>query len=97
MEHDDLEDDRAGWEQMAQEEARRYREAHPEYEMCPKHPDRPVVDRHVCTRRFCAECIEDHQIAYIDWAIERDRDWMNHPISEDYKFNSEYREQKERK
>ncbi len=31
------------------------------YEFCPNHPDRRVVDSGVCTKRFCAECIEQHQ------------------------------------
>lgn len=65
---------RAEWEQQAENEHRRYIEAHPGYEQCPKHPDRPVVDSNVCTLRHCAECVQEHQQ---NWADTEPHPWAN--------------------
>ena len=78
---------RADFEQAAAEEKRRFLEAHPGYEQCPKHPERPVVDSGVCTLRFCDECVASHQQNFADalphpWAQRDDYDmryYSDHP------------------
>ena len=81
-------DERPDYEQQAQEERRRFLEANPGYEQCLKHPERAVVDSSICTKRFCAECIEDRQRAWADhrrldaWrGDDRNdmRDYSDHP------------------
>ena len=62
---------RADWEQAAENERQRFMSEHPNYDRCPKHPDRLVVDSNVCTKRYCSECIEDHLRNYAD-APQRD-------------------------
>ncbi len=64
---------------MNEEERRRFEEEHPSYHQCPKHPDRPVVDSGVCTKRHCAECIEEMQARALDDAIHRGAAGMNDP------------------
>ena len=58
-----LEDER----RMIEEEAARYDAAHPHHAFCPKHPERPVVNRSVCTLCWCAECLEAFKNAAADY------------------------------
>lgn len=50
-----------------------------DYERCPKHPKRAVVDSSICTTRFCAECIEKHKQNYVDRMIARDKEIHHDP------------------
>lgn len=75
--NDDYDDSHGAWhaqveeqQRLADEERARFLAAHPGYEQCPKHPERPVVDSSVCTLRFCAECIERHKQDYADQRSE---------------------------
>ena len=51
----------------------------PGYEFCLKHPERPVVDSGVCTKRHCAECIEDNAARHLDARIKQDVGGMSDP------------------
>lgn len=41
---------------------------------CPQHPDRPVLDAYVCTKRRCAECYDNAARDYADWQTNRERE-----------------------
>ncbi len=57
---------------MQEEERAAFLAAHPGYEQCPKHPERPVVNSGIGALRFCAECVEDHNAAHTDRMIRQD-------------------------
>ena len=79
----DYEAQQADERRMQEAERDRFLAAHPGYEQCPNHPERPVVDAHVSTKRFCAECVENHQSGYAEYHIKRGtgtwRDWEHKP------------------
>lgn len=57
---------RADYQQQAEEERRRYREAHPLWDKCREHPTRAALDPSRYDRQFCAECVDNHQRNYAD-------------------------------
>lgn len=85
-----LAEQRAAWEQQAENERRRYEEAHPGYEQCPNHPDRPVVDSGVCTKRFCEECMAVRRAEAIDFAIDQQRDSWERDDRYDMRYYSDH-------
>ena len=72
------EDDR----RRTEDEAARYKAAHPEHYVCPNHPERSVVDPHVCTKRLCAECLAEREHLAIDARIRKDL--LDHATGEAY-------------
>ena len=62
----DYETQQADERRMQEAERDRFLAAHPGYNFCPKHPERPVVDANISTKRFCAECVENHLRNYAD-------------------------------
>ena len=79
-------------ERQAAEERERFLAAHPGYEQCPNHPERPVVDSGCCDTRFCAECIAQRKSGWADyrphpWHGRRDHDMRDY--SDAYYRNEE--------
>ena len=50
-----------------------------DYERCPKHPARQVVNSGEAAKRWCAECIEQHKQNYADRMTARDKEIRNDP------------------
>ena len=86
-------EDRADWEQLADNERRRYEEEHPLWDKCRNHQTRAAIP--FCyDRQLCAECIADRAAMRADfrpldaWRGDDRNDMQYHSDHSRYQYES---------